>query len=225
MKFFLSFFILFLTTLNIDAQIDSRNKSFAIPAVESTKKIEATPKIEPEQPENKPNTIIFGGSNIPNLQTGVEAPKKTFQLFSEKFGNPGELYSKQLDIIEKQLLPEGHGQNAGLKEDAYWGDFRTKSEYIDIAYRDYSAIDGDILSVLVDDDIIRANQGLTSGFNGFRLKLKPGLNKIDFFAVNEGDSGPNTAEYRIMDQWNKVISNKVWALSKGIKVTIIIIKD
>lgn len=225
MKFFLSFFILLNSALSLHAQIDSRNKSFAIPAIESNKKIEATPKLEPIQTDIKPNNSNFGSLNLPNLQTGVEAPKKTFSLFSEKFGNPGELYTKQLDKIQEELKPEGHGDNAGLKEDAYWGDYKTKSDYLEISYRDYSAIDGDLLRVLVDDDIIKSNEGLTGSFTGFRLKLKPGLNKIDFYAINEGASGPNTAEYRLMDQWNKIISNRVWALSKGVKVTVIVVKE
>lgn len=224
MKLFLSFLILFLATCFAHAQIDSRNKSFAIPAIESKKQIEASPEIIPAQPEVKKNET-FGSLNITKLPTSIEAPKKEFSLFSEEFGNPGELYTKQLGKIEEALRPEGYGENAGLKEDAYWGDFRTKSEYIDIAYRDYSAVDGDLLRVLVDDDIIRSSEGLTRSFKGFRLKLKEGLNKIDFYAINEGDSGPNTAEYKIVDQWSKIISNKIWALSKGVKVTIIIVKE
>ena len=223
MKLFLSFTILFLLTLSVDAQIDSQKKSIAIPAIESKKETNDTQKITPSQPIN--NNTNFGSLNVPNLSTGVEAPKKQFSLFSEEFGNPGELYSKQLKKQEDDLKPEGYGENTGLKADAYWGDYVTKSEYIDISYRDFGQVDGDLLRILVDDDVIKSNEALTGGFNGFRLRLKEGFNKIEFYAVNEGSLLPNTAEYKIVDQWKHVITGKIWALSKGIKVTIIIIKE
>ncbi|MEN3324046.1 hypothetical protein VP395_09930 [Mariniflexile soesokkakense] len=224
MKLFLSFFIFLTATFFANAQIDNQKKSTAIPAVESKKEVDNTPKIIPSQPDNT-NNRTFGSLNVPNLSTGVETPKKEFSLFGEKFGNPGELYEKRLNKKEEELKPEGHGEYAGLKEDAYWGDYRTKSEYIDISYRDYGQVDGDFLRVLVDDDIIRSNEGLTQNFNGFRLRLKEGLNKIEFYAINEGSLLPNTAEYRIVDQWSKIITGKIWALSANVKVTIIIVKE
>ena len=104
-------------------------------------------------------------------------------------------------------------------------DYTTKSKYIDIGYRDHGRIDGDLLRVLVDGDVIQSNISLVGSFQGFRLNLKEGLNKIEFYAINEGDYIPNTAQYRIKDEWNKVISGKIWALSKGVKVTIIIVKE
>jgi hypothetical protein len=64
-----------------------------------------------------------------------------------------------------------------------------------------------------------------ASFKGFRLRLKEGLNKIEFYAVNEGSLLPNTAEYRIVDQWKNVITGKIWALATGVKVTIIIVKE
>ncbi|GAL67152.1 hypothetical protein JCM19301_2317 [Jejuia pallidilutea] len=122
------------------------------------------------------------------------------------------------------MLPEGHGENAGLKEDAYWGDYNTTSKSVRILYRDYSAIDGDLLRVYVNGDVIQPRVYLTQGFSGFKLDLKNGLNEIVFQAINTGSSGPNTAEYRIVDDNNKSISSKVWALATGVKVTVIVNK-
>ncbi|HMQ45422.1 MAG TPA: hypothetical protein PKC63_13845, partial [Mariniflexile sp.] len=203
----------------MNAQIDSQKKSMAIPAVESKKETNETQKTISAQPLN--NNTNFGSLNVPNLSTGVEVPKKEFSLFGEAFGNPGELYQKQLKKQEDDLKPEGFGDNAGLKTDAYWGDYRTKSEYIDISYRDFGQVDGDLLNILVDDDILRSSELLMASFKGFRLRLKEGLNKIEFYAVNEGSLLPNTAEYRIVDQWKNVITGKIWALATGVKVTII----
>ena len=223
MKPYVLLFLLISLSLSIQAQIDSRNKSFSIPAVESNKDSIDTNLITPPKAiKTKPDF----GLNTPNLAPDLEMPKKQFSMFpEEEFVNPGELYSTKLNKIEKELLPEGHGLNSGLKEDAYWGDYHTKSDFIEIMYRDHGRIDGDVLNIIVDDDVIKANVSLRTNFNGFRLKLKKGLNKIEFYAVNEGSLLPNTAQYKVTDQWNKAISEKTWALSKGVKVTIIIVKE
>lgn len=217
------FIFLLCFSLSIQSQIDSNKKSISIPAIESKKETAEIKPLTPSKPINENTTF---GINRPKVAPNLEMPKKEFSMFpQEKFGNPGELYTKNLDKLEKELLPEGHGLYSGLQEDAYWGDYTTKSKYIDIGYRDHGRVDGDLLNVLVEGDVIQANVFLTGGFKGFRLNLKEGLNKIEFYAVNEGDFIPNTAQYRITDEWNKVISGKIWSLAKGVKVTIIIVKE
>lgn len=223
MKFYITFFLLLGFSFSVQSQIDSRNKSFSIPAIESEKKAPDVKPLLPEKPDKKSTSF---GINRAKVAPNLSFPKKEFSMFpEEEFGNPGELYTKKLNKLQKELLPEGHGLNSGLKEDAYWGDYKTKSKYIDIGYRDHGRIDGDLLRVMVDGDIIQSNISLVGSFQGFRLNLKEGLNKIEFYAINEGAYIPNTAQYRITDEWNKVISGKIWSLSKGVKVTIIIVKE
>lgn len=224
MKFVITCFFVLILSATGNAQIDSKKKSGAIiPAIEAPKDSADSKKIAPEK-LNKNDQ--FSGVTSPKVVGKLELPKKEFSMFpKEEFGNPGELYTKKLDKIEKTLLPEGHGENAGLKEDAYWGDYKTTSKSIRVLYRDYSAIDGDLLRVYVNDDIIQPRAYLTQGFSGFKLDLKDGFNEIKFQAINTGSSGPNTAEYRIVDENNKVISSKVWALAAGVKVTVVIVKE
>ena len=59
-------------------------------------------------------------------------------------------------------------------------------------------MDGDRVSILVNDEVIVENLTLTYEFRGINLKLKEGFNKIDFVALNQGSSGPNTAELEFM---------------------------
>jgi hypothetical protein len=40
---------------------------------------------------------------------------------------------------------------------------------------------------------------LNSNFKGFEIVLEKGFNKIDFVALNQGSSGPNTAEFKVYD--------------------------
>lgn len=216
------FILIFGFTLSISAQIDKEKKLKIIPAEKSSEGSEPL-VIKPAEPES---TTKDSDLALPQISRNLEMPKEEFSMFpKEKFGNPGELYTKRVEKLEKELLPEGHGLNSGLKEDAYWGDYHTTSDHIYISYRDHGRVDGDLLNVLVDDEVLKSNIYLSGGFQGFKLKLKKGFNKIDFYAINEGSLLPNTAQYQIIDDKNDLITGKIWALSQGVKVTVIIIKD
>lgn len=205
----------------LNAQIDGPKKPKNFKGFVYPEDSLETKALIPDKSLENPKNI-----NAPKVIGNLNLPKKEFSMFpEEEFANPGELYTKKLDKIEKELLPEGHGENAGLKKDTYWGDYITTSKYVNIMVRDYSAIDGDVLHILVNDDIVQPNVYLTQGYRGFKLDLVEGVNKIDFIAISTGSSGPNTAEYKIVDDKIKLISRKVWALSKGVKVTFIVIKE
>ena len=225
MKPLLAFLIFFTITFTLNAQIDSQKKSVAIPAVESKKETNETPQITPVQPQN--NNTNYGSLNMPNLSTGMEAPKKTFSLFGEKFGNPGELYQKQLDknLANTKLSPKEVEQLNGSLTDQYFGDFKTKSKFVKVIYRDHGYVDGDLIQILVNDDVIKSSVFLNGGFSGFKLDLQQGFNKIDFLALNQGESGPNTAEFEVIDETGTVISGNRWNLATGVKATIIVVKE
>lgn len=225
MKLFLSFLVFCSITLALNAQIDSQKKSMAIPAVESKKETNETQKTIPAQPLN--NNTNFGSLNVPNLSTGVEAPKKEFSLFGEAFGNPGELYQKQLDknLSNTKLSPAEVEQLNGSLTDQYFGDFKSNAKSLNISYRDHGAIDGDLMQVRVNDDVVVGSVYLTGNFRGIKLNLQKGFNKIDFVALNQGESGPNTAEFQVVDDLGNLVSANRWNLATGVKATIIIVKE
>jgi hypothetical protein len=225
MKFYYLFFIFLFFTASVFAQIDSNNKSTPFPVIESVKdtlKAEIPKTSEPIEAKQDP----LNGMNAPRVSTDLSIPKKQVSMFpEEEFGNPGELYTNNLERQKKAVLPEYYGENAGLKEDGFWGEYHTKSDTIEIKYRDYSAVDGDLLRVYVNDNVLRSNVYLSRLYKGFTLKLDKGKNKIEFFAINTGASGPNTAQYKIVDGNGSEISSKVWALEKGVRVSVIVVKD
>jgi hypothetical protein len=213
--------LIFFTILSVNAQDDSKKKSVTLsPVIEFPN----SPSVIPEIPKKIENDPVI---SAPKIIGDLELPKKEFSMFpQEKFGNPGELYTKKFDKLSEELRPEGYGINAGLKEDAHWGDYRTKSKYIDISYRDHGRVDGDLIRVLVNGDVLKSDVYLTGNFKGFRLEFpENGVYKIAFFAINEGSALPNTAQYRIIDQWGTIITGKIEALSAGIKATVDIIKE
>ena len=210
-------------TLSIQAQIDNKKKSIAIPAVESKKDSADVSPLTPSKPIESDNTI---GMNRPKVTPSLDLPTKEFSMFpKEEFGNPGELYTGQLKKQENSIKQEQGLGTKGSKIDLFFGDHRTKSKNIQVMYRDYGLEDGDYVRVSVNDEIIEYRVGLTNVFKGFKIELKMGINKIEFLALNEGYALPNTAHFRIVDEQKKLIATDLWALSTDVKGIINIIRE
>lgn len=169
----------------------------------------------------------FSGLTAPRISNNLELPKKEFSMFGEKFGNPGELYEKRVNrnIQNIKLTKEEIEQRNGSTTDQFLGDFKSKAKFVNVVYRDHGYTDGDIIQVLVNDDIIHSRVYLTNGYKGFKLDLQPGFNKIDFLALNQGESGPNTAEFQVVDDKGNLVSHNQWNLATGVKATVIIVKE
>ncbi|MFD1613774.1 hypothetical protein [Gelatiniphilus marinus] len=222
MKFYAAFFVLCFFALTANAQIDSKNKSTSIPAVKSKKDSAEVKPMLPSKPI-KNNTV--NGMSVPKTNTALNFPKKEFSMFGEKFGNPGELYEDRLNKKTNELKTEMLLGTKGSKTDQYFGDFKTKSKYVRVVYRDFGEQDGDYIRVLVNDEILEFRVMLTNSTKGFKLDLKDGFNKIDFLALNEGYLMPNTAEFHVIDDKGNIIAGNQWNLSSGVKATIIVVKE
>jgi len=73
--------------------------------------------------------------------------------------------------------------------------------------------------------VIIPQVNMTGIFQGFDITLEKGFNKIDFQALNQGTSGPNTAEFKVYDDKGALISASQWNLGTGFKATIILVKE
>jgi hypothetical protein len=220
MRLYLLSFILFFIALSTSAQIDSRNRSVVIPPEEESNNKVSPFKIKPQ--EN--NTT--SGISAPKITSELHLPKKEFSMFpEEEFGDPGELYAKQLENNTKAIEAEMGLGTKGSKTDQYFGDFKTKSKTVRVMYRDFGLEDGDLIRVTVNDEIIEYRVSLRNSFKGFNLELKEGLNKIDFLALSEGYALPNTAHFRVIDEQSNVITSNQWNLSINVKATVIIVKE
>ena len=226
MKWYLTFLVFCFTVVSVTAQIDNNNKSVSIPAVESEKdSLDSKPILLSKPINNSSNTI---GLNAPRISTNINLPKKQFSMFpEEEFGNPGELYVDQVNknIADLKLSPEEIERKNGSTTDQFLGEFKSGAKFVNVVYRDHGFTDGDIIQVLVNDDIIYPRVYLIGSFRGFKLDLKSGINKIDFLALNQGESGPNTAEFRVVDDEGHLISANQWNLATGVRATIIVNKE
>tara|TARA_B110000438_G_scaffold154392_1_gene148313 strand:- start:649 stop:1314 length:666 start_codon:yes stop_codon:yes gene_type:complete len=201
------FMLLFFISFGSYSQIEnSKRKIELIPPMSSVLK---NLKISP----NNPNYFSISKKS----ETKNEKGKSIFE--SETFLDPGDIYMKN---IQKEKQKQN---SSSYSKGAYLGDVKTLSKFVNILCRDFEYVDGDRVRILVNDEIVINNLLLDSSFSGFKLPLTVGFNKIDFVALNQGSSGPNTAELRVFDDADKMISANQWNLSTGATATFIVVKQ
>ncbi|WP_204345193.1 hypothetical protein [Psychroserpens algicola] len=223
MKTYFVFFILALSTFSLFAQPDTEEKkSIKIPAIE-TKEKDSTKKliIKPNSKIGitKPKTNSLG---IPTeSKYSIKKKQKEFSMIDDNgLRNPGELFEKRFNKIAVE-----QGLKIETMADVFLGDIRSNGRFVNIVCRDHEYPDGDLVRVYVNGDIIVPSLLLTSGYKGFNVDLSVGINNIVFEALNQGDSGPNTAEFLVYDDKGILVSSKKWNLLTGVKATVNVIKD
>ena len=197
-------FIFFILSTVSYSQIENQNRKIDI----------APPKTKTVLPNV---TLLNPNAFTIKKEEKKDLPKGMMNQNNEYFLNPGDAYVKKLNK-EKEKNPNNY------LGDAYLGDVATVSDAANIVCRDFEYVDGDRVRIMVNDEVVVQNLTLDSSFRGINLKLGEGFNKIDFIALNQGDSGPNTAELRIYDDNKKLISSNQWNLATGAKATLIIVK-
>ena len=158
-------------------------------------------------------------SKNPSLE-GRKGFENDIQMENEEaFINPGNAYLKKLNSYKSE------GNAPKFKADQYLGDFISSTENVRIVFRDHQEPDGDRVQIRFNDDIIYPNILLTQRYKKMDVKLMDGFNKIDFVALNQGESGPNTAEVRVYDDDGNVMMSNLWNLATGSKATFIVVKQ
>lgn len=169
-------------------------------------------------PEKKPSIFDIKPKNdVPDLWSD----KSKVKFEKEKFANPADIYTKKMN---RNSYTEGGGDAKMFRRNQYFGDFKTKSETIKIAYRDPQAVDGDLLKLTQNSSVIKNNIFLEGSFKTIEVKLINGFNKIDFEALNEGQYFPNTGEFIIIDKGVEIYSSE-WNMSTGFVASFIIVKE
>ena len=234
MKLKFTLFTLLFFALHMAAQIDSSNKSIPIPAEEKKdEKSEPAPKpieIKPEDKDNKPSLTNkkdnFSGIPIQNRVTMKPSEKEFNMMEKSTLLDPGQIYEeKWADEKRKKQLEMYEGIPKEMLGDQFLGDFKIKGNIAQIVCRDFGEEDGDLIRVLLNDKIVIAQIALTNGYKTFKLPLEQGINKIDFFAINQGSVGFNTAEFQLFDESEQGISRNNWYLATGKKATLVPIKE
>jgi hypothetical protein len=124
----------------------------------------------------------------------------------------------------RQTFNEGNGNKSKFRKDYYLGDLETDSKYIIIKCRDHEYVDGDRIRLILNGAIIHPSILLSSMFFVVDVDLDEGYNNIDFIALNEGESSPNTAQLIVQDEFGNELSNKRWSISTGYKAKLVVYK-
>ncbi|WP_269235231.1 hypothetical protein [Flavobacterium flavigenum] len=232
------FFILFFTALTVSAQGEFNSGYKSIPAPKFDAKPKKLPAPEVKNPESQNTDIpsiktpnIFDNISItPKSRFTIGEEKSNFSMSTEnKFANPGDRYipkmEKDLDkALREAGLKEGRGEL--VKKNISLGEIKTKSAYFIVKLRDFGAIDGDLVKISSNDQVIQSQLFLESNFKQVKIMLANGFNKLDFEALNIGSLGGNTAEIQVFDDKGTLITNDYWNnLAAGFKATIIATKE
>jgi len=149
--------------------------------------------------------------------TGKKDKESSF-LMKPEFANRGKELEKKLNAKDNEI-------KEAYKSDRYLGDFKSNAKFVKILCRDHEFVDGDRVKVFVNDVVLQPEILLGAEFYGFTINLEKGFNKIDFQALNQGSSGPNTAEFRVYDDTGALVASNRWNLTTGVKATLIIVKE
>ncbi|MEZ4796217.1 MAG: hypothetical protein R2785_03505 [Flavobacteriaceae bacterium] len=220
MKFFASS-ILFLSCMFMHSaytQIDVRNDGFKIEAIDSVKidlPLDARLKISP-----------IAGLTNKNIR-----PTINFTTLSDPFKKKsGVNMVQKSDLVQPtwkitQKFGEDQKDLAQFSKDYNLGELSTKSSVIVIKCRDHEYVDGDRIKLMLNNAVIHPNIVLKGEFFVIDVDLVDGYNSIDFVALNEGTSSPNTAQLQVFDQDGNLLASNKWLIRTGFKASLTIYKE
>ncbi|WP_299391204.1 hypothetical protein [uncultured Gelidibacter sp.] len=191
-------------------------RSIPIPAVEKKdEKKEPAPEPVKIEPVKKEETAPV------EYPITINKKKKEFSMFDDSnLKDPGEIFDKKWN---SQAVEQGF--KMPTMEDQFLGSFRMTGNKANISCRDHEYPDGDRVRVFVNGVVFIPNLLLTGTFKSFDVPLVEGINKIEFVALNQGESGPNTAEFHVFDDNGVLVSSKKWNLLTGVTASVIIVKE
>lgn len=176
-------------------------------------------------------TNIFGIKPKPNNSFEIGSPENHFSMTPKnKFEHKlGDVYqAKMTKDLDKTMIREGLKEDKSVLDrvDRYLGEYRTKSEFFVVKYRDFIQIDGDLINVYSNYKSLRSNLYLNYDFGEFKIPLAMGINNIEFVVASTGTSGGNTAEIHVIDDAGKSVTDEYWDnLALGVKIKLIVVRE
>jgi hypothetical protein len=219
MRYFI--LVLLLSVVNLGfSQFENPKKSIRIGAVKSPKAppkqvdldtAQAAIKYESSIGKNKDEKLLKNFSIAPKV--GLKTPSNV------ELRNPSEIFTEKMNKkgSDGEILER-------YRSDSFLGEFRTGSKIVKIACRDHEYPDGDLVRIWLNGEVAINRILLESDFREVYLDLQDGINKVEIEALNQGESGPNTAQFVVTDDSGKVVTNNSWNLTTGVKAKLIITK-
>jgi hypothetical protein len=111
------------------------------------------------------------------------------------------------------------------KKDYLLATYKCSTTIAKFALKDFGEPDGDVVRIWLNDKMAVDAILLDVDFKEVYLELNEGINKIEIEALNQGESGPNTAQFVIYDQKKGTVTTNKWNLTTGVRAKIIILKE
>jgi hypothetical protein len=157
--------------------------------------------------------------NNPNLLESMN--QRTVKMLPDR-----ELVDAGRDLkLDPKIYPKENKDDKTYYGDMYLGDVKSNGKFVGVVCRDHEYVDGDRVRIYLNGKVVDPNMLLTGAFKGLNLDLEPGFNRLEFEALNQGTSGPNTAQVNVYDDKGQLIMANKWNLSTGAKATIIVVKE
>ncbi len=216
MKYILALICFGFTAFNCLAQLDNQDASVRFESIENT-------------PDETESFLNMPDIEAPSL-TNPKKPNSSYSNLGEEdpdinFAKDDGLIDYKTDEQPKYFKKKDKPMLGGYFKDQKLGDVKTKGAYVTVMCRDHEFVDGDRIRIYANEDIVRGNLYLNSSFTPISIQLQDGINNIEFEALNQGSSGPNTAELHVYDEKGQIISAKEWNLGTGYKATFVVIKE
>jgi hypothetical protein len=196
---------------------DKEKKSIRIPAEPSKKKIDsALVKVKVSPLPKKENEKSSGDSKNEDKKFIFKETEKPFSMIdNDGLKSPSEIFEKRWN------KEAAKGGIIKTMSDQFLGEHKVDTKFVNIVCRDHEYPDGDRVQILINGVIIKNSLLLTSNYRRVEVNLIQGKNTIEIVALNQGESGPNTAEFVVYDDKGSVVSSKEWNLLTGVKAIII----
>jgi len=227
-------FIILVFVIGIPAQLFGQ--------VDSSKKInndKPTSIFFDSQKDIKPLNLTLIDTTTKNSILNFKPPKSLlgFKPIGTKYFDPFNTNQKKAinfmsqantidsDILVKKSFNGKDMSNVKLTSDFNLGTLHSTSEAVRIEVRDHSLVDGDRVKVYVNEQLLNSNLMLNGLYTIIYIDLKKGYNRIDIEAINEGYSGPNTAELKVYDEKGYLLSSQEWNILTGQRATLGVVRN
>ncbi len=173
-------------------------------------------KAEPEENSSFPLLRKEESDDKDSKWLRDDEPKKIdFREKNDDLKTAGDVAKEKLD--KDREAREAYGENQSL------GEIKTGGKFVELYCRDHEYVDGDKVQIYVNGQKVqRVNLG--AGYTPVLAKLESGINTIEFEALNQGESGPNTAELKVLDEDGRLVAEKEWNLLTGAKASLLVVK-
>lgn len=168
---------------------------------------------------NKKRKNLLGQPDRFTISDGKEDKKVNMRLQEEFVKREVKFDPEYLKGQEERKVRAEYSEHQDL------GSFKSDAKFVKISCRDFQAVDGDRVDIILNGKVVVHNVNLVAEFQTFYIDLEKGFNKIDFQALNQGTSGPNTAAFKVVDGSGRLITQNEWNLTTGTKASLIIVKN